>query len=427
MKLIFALEELLWTGPLLFALLGTHIYFTGKLRFVQKHTLRGIRLSFSGPEDGVSAFGALSTSLAAAMGTGNIVGMATAVALGGPGAILWCWVTGILGMATRYAETYMVLKHRREKGRGGAMYVLEEMGKKKLARLFSLLGMLAAVGTGAMIQSNAAGTSLQDVGLPLLLCGVMLTALAGGVLFGGVKKIASVCEKLVPAMGATYLIGCGILLYVNRNAVLDGMALILQGAFLPSAAAGGFVGSSLKRALSYGTARGLFTNESGMGTAPMAAAAGPCRSVETEALVSMTGVFWDTVVVCGITGLTLVSAMAASPALFAGAGVGQLCARAFSVIPGGGLLLTVCLVIFAFATIVGWSWYGECCAAYFLGPKAVAAYRIVYLSAVFCGVFLETEVIWSLGGILAGLMALPNVYCLMRLRKEIRPPDAATP
>ncbi len=427
MELIFALEEFLWTGPLLLTLLGTHVYFTGKLRFVQRHTLRGIRLSLSGSGEGVSSFGALSTSLAAAMGTGNIVGMATAVALGGPGAIFWCWVTGILGMATRYAETFIVLKRRREKGRGGAMYVLEGLGKGRLARMFALLGVLAAVGTGAMIQSNAAGTSLRDAGMPLLLCGVMLTALAGLTLCGGVKKIASVCEKLVPAMGGLYLLGCGILLYVNRNVVMMALGLILERAFLPRAAVGGFVGSSLKTALSYGTARGLFTNEAGMGTAPMASAAGPCRSVETESLVSMTGVFWDTVVVCGITGLTLVSAMVASPALFDDSGAGQLCARAFSVVPGGGLLLTVCLVVFAFATIVGWSWYGECCTEYLWGRSAVTGYRILYLGAVFCGVFLETEVIWSLGGILAGLMALPNVWCLLKLRKEICPPDAATP
>lgn len=423
MELIFTLERFLWSGPLLLALLGSHVYFTGKLGFVQKHTLRGIRLSLSRTQEGISPFGALSTSLAAAMGTGNIVGMATAVALGGPGAIFWCWLTGILGMATRYAETFLVLRYRPEPGRGGTMYVLEKLGKPGLGKVFSFLGVLTAIGTGAMIQSNAAGTSLDTVGIPRLASGVMLTALAAVILFGGVKKIASFCEKLVPAMGALYLTGCGILLYVNRSAVLPALSLILERAFLPGAALGGFVGSTLRSALAYGTARGLFTNESGMGTAPMASAAGLCRSPGTEALVAMTGVFWDTVVVCGVTGLTLVSAMAAHPALFVGAEAGQLCVRAFSLFPGGGVLLTVCLWIFAFATIVGWSWYGECCAGYLWGGNAVTGYRILYLAAVFCGVFAETEAIWSLGGILAGLMALPNVYCLLRLRNEVEGPS----
>lgn len=430
MELIFALEGFLWSGPLLIGLMGCHLFFTVYLRGVQKYTLRGIRLSLKKDtgEGGVSAFGALATSLAAAIGTGNIIGMATAVALGGPGAVFWCWITGVLGMATRYAETVLTFRHRRTlpdgSKAGGPMYVMEQsLHRPWMGKIFSLLGVAAALGTGSMIQSNAVGVCLADVGVPKLLTGLLLTAAAGAVILGGVKSIASVCEKLVPAMGALYLLGCLGVLYVNRSVFGEVVSMILSSAFSTRAAGGGFVGSTLMTALRYGTARGLFTNESGMGTGPMAAAAGPCRSPETEALVSMTGVFWDTVVICAMTGLALVSAMVSHPEQFTDVGPGQLCAVAFSGIPFGGAILTVSLCIFAFATVVGWSWYGECCAGYLWGISSAVPYRLSYLAAAFCGVFVELEALWSLGGILAGLMALPNVVSLIWLRREIKPPE----
>lgn len=429
MELIFKLESMLWSGPLLLCLMGSHIFFTICLHVPQRLTLRGIRLSLSGNkgENGVSAFGALATSLAAAIGTGNIIGIASAVALGGPGAVFWCWITGVLGMATRYAETALTLKYRKKTPDGGflggPMYVMEQgLNLPRLGKCFALLGVAAALGTGAMIQSNAVGTCLWDMGVSKLITAVILTIGAGAIILGGAKRIASACEKLVPAMGALYILGCGAVLCVNRSAIIPALQLILESAFTTKAAAGGFIGSTLISALKYGTARGLFTNEAGMGTGPMAAASGPCRSPETEGLVGMTAVFWDTVVICAITGLTLVSAMVENPALFSNAGPGQLCALAFSQIPGGQLLLTICLSIFAFATVVGWSHYGACCTEYLWGNTAVTVYRLLYLASAFCGVFLDLEILWSLGGILAGLMAVPNVLCLFLLKKEIPTP-----
>lgn len=435
MELIFRLEGLLWGGPLLVILLGCHIFFTIYLRFPQKFTLHGIKLSLSQGkgQGGVSPFGALSTSLAAAIGTGNIIGMASAVALGGPGAIFWCWLTGVLGMATRYAETVLVLRHRKIQSNGtpagGPMYVMEQaMGKPWMGTLFSLLGVAAAFSTGAMIQSNSVGVCLEEVGVSKLATAVLLTLGAGVIILGGTGRIATVCEKMVPAMGALYLLGCLGVLWVVRDSVLPGLGLILSSAFSPKAAAGGFVGSTLISALKYGTARGLFTNESGMGTGPMATATAPCRSPEQEGLVGMTGVFWDTVVICALTGITLISAMAAAPERFAGAGAGQLCALAFSMVPGGKLVLTVSLCIFAFATVVGWSHYGAVCWDYLWGMDTTTIYRLLYLATAFVGVFLQLDTLWSLGGIVAGLMAVPNVISLFALRREVSPPgDALSP
>lgn len=429
MELIFRLESLLWGGPLLLLLMGSHVFFTVYLKFPQRRTLRGIRLSLnqSQGEGGVSAFGALATSLAAAIGTGNIIGMASAVALGGPGAVFWCWITGVLGMATRYGETALTLKYRKKEANGGyaggPMEVMTSgMGQPGMGKLFALLGVAAAAGTGAMIQSNAMGTCLWDGGIPKILTALLLTSGAAAIIFGGAKRIAAACEKLVPLMSALYILGCLGMFYVNRNSLLPALQLILSGAFTPEAAGGGFVASTLMSALKYGTARGLFTNESGMGTGPMATAAGPCRSPEAEGLAGMTAVFWDTVVICAMTGLALVSAMVAHPGIFENAGPGQLCSLAFSVLPGGRVILTLCLAVFAFATVVGWNYYGACCTRFLWTQKALPIYNLVYLAAAFCGVFLDLEVLWSLGGILAGLMAVPNVISLFALRKEIPVP-----
>lgn len=426
MRIILWLERVLWSGPLLLGLMGSHVYFTLRLRGIQRLTGRGIRLSLKGGrgENGVSSFGALATSLAAAIGTGNIIGIATAVALGGPGAVLWCWLTGVFGMATRYAEAVLSLRYRRRlrdgSAVGGPMYVMEDrLRMPRMAKCFAVLGIAAAVGTGSLIQANAVGTTLRTAAhIPLALSGAVVTFLAGMVILGGVQSISSVCEKLVPAMSALYILGCVGVLWTNRMLLPETLRVIISGAFTPRAAGGGFVGSTLLTAARYGTARGLFTNESGMGTAPMAAAAAPCKNPAEEALVSMTGVFWDTVVICAMTGLVIVSAMLRAPELFAGAEAGQLCYLAFSMIPAGKWILTISLVIFAYATIVGWCWYGECCWRYLWGAKKLLWYRGLYLTAAFLGVFGGLKLVWSLGGILAGLMAVPNLICLWRLRGE---------
>lgn len=427
MNWVMALENALWSGPLLVLLMGSHLYFTVALKGVQRWTLRGIRLSLRPQrgENGVSSFGALATSLAAAIGTGNIVGIATAVALGGPGAVLWCWLTGVFGMATRYAESVLSLRHRKRVNGtvvGGPMYVLEDaLGMPKLGKCFALLGIAAAVGTGALLQANAVATTLrQAVGVPLWISGLLLTVGGGMVILGGVKSISSLCEKMVPAMSLLYIAGCLWLLFANRAVLPETFRVIVTGAVTPRAAGGGFVGSTIAIAARYGVARGLFTNEAGMGTAPMAAVVAPVEKAGEEALVSMTGVFWDTVVICALTGLALVSSMLRAPELFQGTAGSGLCYVAFSLIPGGGWILTVSLVVFAFATVVGWCWYGECCCRYLWGEKSVLIYRVCYLVGAFFGVLFGAESVWSFGGILAGLMAAPNLVSLLLLRREIR-------
>ena len=332
MELILALERMLWTVPLPLVLMGSHLYFTLHLRGIQRHTLRGIRLSLGSGRKGnggVSAWGALATSLAAAIGTGNIIGVATAVALGGPGAVFWCWLTGVFGMATRYGETLVCLNHRAKKSdgseTGGAMYVMRNvLGWRKMGALFAVMGIAAAVGAGALIQSNAIAQTLGEEGVPLLLTGILVTVIAAAVILGGVGSIAKVCEGLVPAMSILYLLGCAAVLVQCRTQVIPALVLILKSAVTPRAAGGGFVGSTIVTAARYGMARGLFTNESGMGTAPMAAAAGPGEHPQEESLISMTGVFWDTVVICAMTGIMLVAAMLKFPERFREAGVGAL-------------------------------------------------------------------------------------------------------
>ncbi len=421
MQVILWLEKALWSGPLLLGLMGSHLYFTLGLRGIQRRTLQGIRYSLCGDGGGVTSFGALTTALAAAIGTGNIIGVATAVALGGPGAVFWCWLTGVLGMATRYAETVLVLRHRRQRPdgtiAGGAMYVLEDrLHMPRTARCFAGLGVAAAVGTGALIQSNALATVLRPQISPVL-TGLGTTILSATVILGGIRSISKCCEKLVPAMAGLYLLGCLAVLWVYRQYVPQALQVIVTGAFVPRAPVGGFVGSTILSAARSGTARGLFTNEAGMGTAPMAAAAVPSPDPAREALVSMTGVFWDTVVLCAMTGLMLVSAMLGAPEQFVHTDPGTMCTLAFSAIPFGAQLLTLCLMTFVFSTIVGWCWYGVCCWRYLFG-NTLSWYRVLYLSAVFLGALGGLELVWSLGGVLAGLMAIPNLICLWRLRRE---------
>ena len=412
MGLILYLERMLWGGPLLVGLLGTHVYFTAALRGIQRRTVQGIRYSLSRERgaDGISSFGALSTALAAAVGTGNIVGVATAVALGGPGAVFWCWLTGVLGMATRYAETVLTLRHKEKLPggglTGGPMYVMERgMNSPGMAKCFSLMGVLAAVGTGALIQSNAIGAALP---VSPVWTGAVAAVLTAMVIFGGARSIAGFCEKLVPAMAGIYLSGCVCLLWIHRGLLPETLRLIVISAFSARGAEGG-----------YGTARGLFTNESGMGTAPMAAACAPGGDIHREALVAMTGVFWDTVVICAMTGLAVVSSVLAEPERFTGVDPARLCFLAFERLPAGEILLTGCLVTFAYATIVGWYWYGAVCGRYLWGEKGVRRYRLGYLLAVFAGGLTGLELVWSVGSILAGLMAAPNLMSLWKLRRVV--------
>lgn len=414
----------LWGWPMILLLLGTHLYLTVRLRFPQRHIFRAIRLSFArdnNAEGDVSQFGALATSLAATIGTGNIVGVATAVAMGGPGAVLWCWITGVLGIATKYSEGLLAVKYRVKTSDGtmlgGPMYALERgLGWKNMAIAFCILTACAAFGIGNTVQSNAISLLCYETyGIPPVTTGLVLAALAGLVIFFGVKGIARFCTALVPLMALLYVLGCIYILFVNGAYVWDALCLIVQSAFSPKAAGGGFVGTTIMMTARYGIARGLFSNESGMGSAPIVAAAAKTKDPVRQALVSSTATFWDTVVICALTGLVLVSSIIAYPDIHYSNG-GALTKMAFDKIPViGAPLLTFGIVTFAFSTILGWSYYGERAVEYLSGKRFITSYRLVYVGAIFAGAVVQLTFVWNLADLLNGLMAVPNLLSLLAL------------
>ena len=422
------LSSFLWGWPMIILLLGTHIFLTFRLRVPQRKLFTGIRLSVQKDDKAqgdVSQFGALATALAATIGTGNIVGVATAVALGGPGAVLWCWLTGIFGMSTKYAEGLLAVKYRvkGENGRtyGGPMYALERgLGMKWLAILFAIFTALASFGIGCTVQANSiALLAYETFGIPTWIVGVVVCMLAGAVILGGVKAIARVCTILVPFMAVLYVLGCIIILFMNSGYVGPAVQLIVQSAFNPSAAGGGFVGATVMMAARYGIARGLFSNESGMGSAPIVAAAAQTRNPVRQALVSSTGTFWDTVVICALTGLVLVSSILAYPDISYSDGA-ALTKVAFSKIPYiGAPLLTFGILTFAFSTILGWSYYGESAVNYIERRKTNRFYRIMYIVALFFGSIINLDIIWNIADTMNALMAIPNLVCLLLLSKVV--------
>lgn len=405
-------------------LLGTHIFLTVRLKFPQRHIFKAVRLSLKKDKDAdgeVSQFGALATALAATIGTGNIVGVATAISLGGPGAIFWCWVTGIFGIATKYAEGLLAVKYREtdENGKvqGGPMYALEKgLGWKKLGIAFAVFTALAAFGIGDTVQANAISTIADEtLGVPTWVSGLIVTALVGAVLLGGIKSIARVCTALVPFMAILYVIGCIIILFINGEYVLPALKLIITSAFNPEAAGGGFVGGTVMMACRYGIARGLFSNESGMGSAPIVAAAAQTRNPVRQALVSSSGTFWDTVIICALTGIVIVSSIIAYPDITYDNG-GTLTKLAFSKIPYiGAPLLTFGLLTFAFSTILGWEIYGERAAQYLKIKNIARYYRIAYVIAIFIGATMDLGLVWTIADGLNALMAIPNLLSLLFL------------
>ncbi len=417
-------SSLLWGWPMIVLLLGTHLYLTVRLGIPQRKLLTGIRLSVSRDQDGegeVSQFGALATALAATIGTGNIVGVATAVALGGPGAVLWCWLTGIFGIATKYAEGLLAVKYRikTDDGRyyGGPMYALERgLGMKRLALFFAVSTALASFGIGCTVQANSiALLSNETFGIPQWIVGLVVSLLAAVVILGGVRIIARVCTILVPFMAAIYVIGCIIILCMNSEFVMPAVRLIIKSAFNPSAAGGGFVGSSVMMAARYGIARGLFSNESGMGSAPIVAATAQTRNPVRQALVSSTATFWDTVVICALTGIVLVSSILAYPDISYADGA-SLTKMAFSKIPYvGAPLLTFGILTFAFSTILGWSYYGESAVDYIEGSHMSRFYRILFIVVLFFGSIIGLDVIWNIADCMNALMAIPNLIALLLL------------
>ena len=421
----------LWGWPTVVLLLGTHIFLTIRLRFPQLKILKAIKLSFTKDTDSsgdVSQFGALATSLAATIGTGNIIGVGTAIALGGPGAVFWCWVTGIFGIATKYSEGLLAIKYRVKTSDGtmlgGPMYALERGLKMKwLAVLFCVFTAIAAFGIGNTVQANAISTLLAEPGLfgagfdgvPTWITGLVLAVIVTLVIVFGVKGIANVCTALVPFMAIFYVVGCLIIIALNWEYMGQTIEMIVKSAFDPSAAGGGFIGASIMMAARFGIARGLFSNESGLGSAPIVAAAAQTRNPVRQALVSSTATFWDTVVVCALTGLVLVSSVIAYPDINYTDGA-KLTQAAFGKIPViGSIVLTVGLITFAFSTILGWSYYAEKAIEYLAGKKTIYVYRGIWIVLVFVGAVVDLSLVWNIADGTNALMAIPNLISLLLL------------
>lgn len=418
------LSGLLWGWPMIIILLGTHVFLTIRLKFPQRKIFRGIALSVKSDGDSkgdVSQFGALATALAATIGTGNIIGVATAVSLGGPGAVLWCWLSGVFGIATKYSEGLLAVKYRVKTSDGtmlgGPMYALERgLGMKWLAVLFCVFTIIAALGIGCSVQSNSISTMLKETfNISQYVSGSILTVMVAAVIFFGIKGIARVCGFLVPFMAFFYVVGCVAILIMNAPFLGRAITLIFRSAFSVQAVGGGMAGGGLMVAMRYGIARGLFSNESGMGSAPIVAAAAKTKNPVRQALVSATGTFWDTVVVCALTGLVLVTSIIRYPEINYSDGA-LLTKMAFSKISFfGPLILTVGLITFAFSTILGWSYYAEKAIEYLGGKKAIVYYRILWVAGVFLGSVAHLSMIWDLADSMNALMAIPNLISLLLL------------
>ncbi|MGN1467615.1 MAG: alanine/glycine:cation symporter family protein [Ruminococcus sp.] len=435
------INNFLWGWPMIILLLGTHLFMTIRTKFMQKKTLTAIKLSVtSDPETAgdISPFEALTTALASTIGTGNIIGVGTAIALGGPGAVFWCWIAGVFGIATKYAESLLAVKYRvkTKDGRmlGGAMYVLERgLHMKWLGVLFAFFAAFAAFGIGGGVQVNAISSIMESTFDPnssftitlfgqqfsgvAVIVGVAVTILTAVVIFGGVKSISNVCSKLVPLMAIFYVLGCIIILCFNIDVLGETVVLIVKSAFVPSAALGGLAGAGIMMAARYGIARGLFSNESGMGSAPIVAAAAQTRNPVRQALISSTGTFWDTVVVCLMTGLVLVSSVLKNPDIsLESIEGGKLTSAAFAQIPYIGTpILVVGIAAFAYSTILGWSYYGERCIEYLFGTKIIVPYRLLLLFVILVSPVITLNLVWDIADILNALMAIPNLIGVLLL------------
>lgn len=431
-QLVTWVDGKVWGWGMILLLLGTHLFMTVRTGFIQRKTItKGIKLSVSKEPDAdgeVSQFGALATALASTIGTGNIIGVGTAVALGGPGAVLWCWLTGVFGIATKYSESLIAVKYRvkTEDGRmqGGAMYALERgLHMRWLGLIFAVFAGFASFGIGCATQVNAIATVCnENLHINKAVVGIIIGVLTAVVIFGGIKSIARVCERLVPFMALFYVLGCIVILGINYDYIIPAITTICRLAFQPGAAAGGLVGSGIMLAMRYGVARGLFSNESGMGSAPIAAAAAQTRNPVRQALVFSTGTFWDTVVVCLMTGLVLVSTIMKNPAINANeiTDGGVLTSLAFDQIPViGPLILVVGIISFAFSTILGWAYYGERCVEYFAGKKGLIPYRVLYIAVAVIAPVVALDVVWDIADILNALMAIPNLIAVLLLSPVI--------
>ena len=414
--------------------MGTHLFFTLKLHIPQRHIGRALRLSItpdrqsaSSPSKNLSAFGALATTLAATLGTGNIIGVSTAVALGGPGAVFWCWLTGILGMATSYAECYLSVLFREKNADGffvgGPMYVLKNgLHSKGLAKFYAFCTVCAAFGVGCTTQSNSlTQTTSSTWGLSPHLVGMAAAFVTGLVILGGIRSIGNICMKTVPALGILYIGSCFVLLFINRDVLAGSVLVILEHALMPRAILGGITGYSLKQAARYGIARGLFTNEAGIGTSAIPAAASGAKSPSRQAYVSMTAVFWDTVVMCLVTGIVIVANMLYDPASIQGIPSTGLTSAAFAHLPYvGDAFLTVSLIAFAVTTLIGWSYFGEKATEYLVGNKGIPYYKLLYILMIYLGAIIPMNLVWECTDLINGFMALPNILALFCLRRYVK-------
>lgn len=433
-------NDFLWGWFMIILLLGTHIFLTIRTKFVQRKTFKAVKLSVTKDPDSdgdISPFQALATALASTIGTGNIIGVGTAIALGGPGAVFWCWLTGVFGIATKYSESLIGVKYRvkTSDGRmlGGAMYALERGFKFKtlgkiLAVLFALFALLASFGIGSGVQVNAISNIMnntfdlgtvnlfgQDVSVISIIVGVLVAAITAVVIFGGIKSISRVCELLVPFMAVFYVLGCLIILGMNFDVLGKTFEMIFQDAFSLKSVAGGFLGSSLMLAARYGIARGLFSNESGMGSAPIVASAARTRNPVRQAMISSTGTFWDTVVVCLMTGLVLVSSIIKNPAIDVSDG-GDLTYKAFQQIPVIGTpILVIGIAAFAYSTILGWSYYGERCVEYLFGRCGMIPYKLIFVFILLIGPVIKLDLVWTMADIFNALMSIPNLIAVVVL------------
>ena len=412
---------------MLVLLAGTHLYFTIRLGFIQRKLPDGLRRSLSSAgSGGLSPYEALSTALAATIGTGNIIGISSAIALGGPGAVFWCWISGFFGKATCQAESVQSAACRKKRADGsfygGPMYVMEQLlHNRLLAVLFSVFTVLAALCVGSGVQAHSLTAAISRR-LPVSVhwIGIATALLAGSILIGGAKKTAKGCTCLVPVMSVLYLGSCLFLLVKNAAWIPAALQAIFVSAFSKKAVIGGIAGTAVKMAVRTGMAKGLFTNEAGMGSMPMTAAAAEGLSTRDQGLVSMTGVFWDTLVMCAVTALAILSDMVKNAAPYRAAAADEYCFVAFSNLPVAGEdLLSFCLVLFAFATIIGWSFYGECAARYLWGERGVTVFQVIYMVFVYLGSVCSLELVWNLSDLCNACMAVPNLWCLWKLKELI--------
>lgn len=432
-KVLNQIDSLVWGAPLLILLVGTGVYLTVRLGLLQLFKLP-LALKFlfekneeeDNSEGDVTSFAALCTALAATIGTGNIVGVATAIKTGGPGALFWMWMAAFFGMATKYAEGLLAVKYRvvDKNGQmsGGPMYYIERgLGIKWLAKAFAFFGIgVACLGIGTFAQINSITQATQVAyNIPVVVSSTIITILVALVTLGGIKSVSRVAEYIVPFMAVFYIVGSIIILILNASALPAAVALVVKSAFTPVAAAGGFLGATVKQAIQNGVARGVFSNESGLGSAPIAAAAAKTKSCVRQGLISMTGTFIDTIIVCTMTGLVLIVTGTWNLNYEGAAMTNYAFSVGLPIASLGKFIVTIGLIFFAFTTIIGWNYYGERCTEYLFGVKGIKVYRYVFIGLVAIGSYLKLDLVWILADIVNALMAIPNLIALIGLRQVI--------